>query len=351
MIPHSRPWLTADDLEAVERVLRSGQIGQGAVASAFEAAMGQRYSWPRPGVVVGSGSAALHLALLALGVGAGDEVVLPTYMCRSALDVVTAAGAHPVLCDVGEGYVVTPASVAPLVGRRTRALIVPHMYGRFVDVDAFRPLGVPIVEDCAQAMGGRDGGRLVGDVGVFSFQPVKCLTTGEGGMAVACDPALHARLRAIAGGATGGRAVFAPMPDTAAALGLSQLRRYDQALARRRLIAERYRAALGEAAAWLLRRTEWARTMHFRFVMSAEGGLDRAAPVFAARGIIVRRGVDALLHRAIGASDRTFPVATELFETTVSVPIYPALADADVDTCAAALGAWARSLAYQSTVM
>lgn len=351
MIPHSRPWITAEDLDAVAAVLQGEMIGQGAVTARFETAMSHRLGISRPGVAVGSGSAALQLALLATGVGSGDEVVVPTYMCRSALEVVRSTGATAVLADVGPTFVVTPSTVAPLLGSRTRALVVPHIYGIFADVEAFRPLGIPIVEDCAQAVGGPEPWRLAGDIGVFSFQPAKCLTTGEGGLAVSNNAGLLRRLRELRDGGASGRAVFAPLPDTAAALGLSQLQRYDAALARRRWIAETYRSALGERAGWLLRRTPWQRTMHFRFPVSCPGGLDAAQADFARHDIMVRRGVDELLHRVVGLPDRAFPVATELFETTVSIPIYPAMSDAGVALCAGALETWAARTSYQSTLM
>lgn len=349
MVPHSRPWITAEDLDAVAVVLRSGMIGQGAVTARFEAAMSHRLGISRPGVAVGSGSAALQLALLAIGVGPGDQVVLPTYMCRSALEVIRSTGATAVLADVGPTFVVTPSTVARLLGPRTRALVVPHIYGIYADVEAFRPFGIPIIEDCAQALGGPEPWRLSGDIGVFSFQPAKCLTTGEGGLAVSNDAGLHVRLRGLRDGEARSRVVFAPLPDTAAALGLSQLHRYDSALARRRWIADTYRSALGDAADWLLRRTPWERTMHFRFPVSCPGGLDAAEADFARAGVVVRRGVDELLHRWVGEPDRAFPVAAELFKTTVSIPIYPAMSDADVTTCASALGSWASCRSYQST--
>jgi UDP-4-amino-4-deoxy-L-arabinose-oxoglutarate aminotransferase len=341
MISHSRPWVTEADLAAVDAVLRSELIGEGTTTARFEAAVSRWLDVEQPGVAVSSGAAALHVALLALGVNAGDEVILPTYVCRSVLDAIRTIGATALLADVGPEWVLTPSNVTPLISARTRAIVVPHIYGIFAEVAAFRSFGVPIVEDCAQAIDRPDRWKMAGDVGVFSFHPTKCLTTGEGGLAVARDPILNERLRAVRDGGTAIRRVLAPLSSVAAALGLSQLARYDTSLARRRRIAVRYRHALGDAATTLLRRTPWDRTMHFRFVMSSDGGVDASVAAFARRGIIVRRGVDELLHRIVGESDRRFPVATELFETTVSVPIYPALSDSDIATCADAVTVWA----------
>jgi dTDP-4-amino-4,6-dideoxygalactose transaminase len=337
MIPHSRPWISAADTDAVASVMRSDMIAQGATTATFEASLSRWLDLPHPGVAAGSGAAALHLALLAIGVGAGSDVVLPTYVCRSVLDVVLSTGARAVLADIGEEFVITPSNVAPLVSARTHALIVPHIYGIFADVAAFRAFGVPIIEDCAQALVRAESCRVTGDIGIFSFHPTKCLTTGEGGLAVALDPELNDRLRSARDGGRRTRAVFAPLSNVAAALGLSQLARYDDALARRRGIAEQYRLAMGGAASSLLRRTPWDRTMHFRFPISYPGGFEAAEEPFARDGVVVRRGVDELIHRLVGRPDQAFPVATHLFDTTVSVPIYPALSEDEVLACARAL--------------
>jgi perosamine synthetase len=343
VIPHSRPWLCSADLDAVAAVLRSELINQSSTTANFEAAFSRWLGLDEPGVALASGAAALQVALVALGVHAGDEVILPTYVCRSVLDAVRAAGAAPRLADVGPEWVLTPSNAAPLVGARTRAIVVPHMYGIFADVASFRTFGVPIIEDCAQAVDRPERWRMAGDVGVFSFHPTKCLTTGEGGLAISRDPSMNRRLRTVRDEGGDTARVLAPLSNVAAALGLSQLARYDASLARRRVIAAEYRAALGPAAGMLLRRTPWNRTMHFRFVMSAEQGFDAGAASFARRGVTVRRGVDELLHRIVGESDRAYPMSTELFETTISIPIYPALSDSEIATCSDALAVWASS--------
>ncbi len=301
MIPHSRPWIDGADLEAVASALRSGMVAQGRATDAFERAMSGWLGMERPGVAVASGAAALQLALVALGVRAGDEVILPTYVCRSVHDAVCTTGATPVLADVGPEWLLTPSNVRPLVRSSTRAIIVPHLYGAFAEVAPLRELGVPVIEDCAQALDRPERWKVAGDVAVFSFHPTKCLTTGEGGLAVARDPVLNERLHRVR--EDDARRVLAPLSDLASSLGLSQLARLDATLARRRQIAATYRQALGDTAVELLRRTPWNRTMHFRFVLTAAGGFEAAAAAFAARGVTVRRGVDALLHRQAGLSD------------------------------------------------
>lgn len=331
---HSRPWITEADRQAVAETLGSGMLGQGTRVRQFEDALAH---WCKAagGVAVGSGSAALHLALKELGIGAGDAVVFPTYVCTSVLEAVLSTGAEPLLCDVGADWVVTPAEVARVLRPEVKAIIVPHMYGIFADVAAFRAFGPPIVEDLAQAVGAR-GRALQGDVGIFSFHPTKCLTTGEGGMAVSANPARVEALRRIRDGKPESpRArLFAPLSEMAAALGMSQLGRYEQMLARRARIARAYREGLAPVCPGALPKSSLD-CMHFRFPLRMAGGLERVAARFLAEGIVVRRGVDRLLHRDLGLSDKAFPMSVAHFDQTVSLPIYPALSDEELQHCVA----------------
>lgn len=334
-IPHSRPWLTADDLSAISAALDSCMIGQGARVEELE----QRLAgWvgAAGGVATASGTAAVCLALRALGCAPGREVILPSYICRSVLEAVLATGATPVLCDNGPAWVMEPANVAPHLTPRTQAIIVPHVFGIFAEVAKFRQFRVPVVEDFAQAVGHPQAPVLAGDIGIFSFHPTKCLTTGEGGMCVASDPVLLGRLQSArrSDHAAGGSRAFSPMSDLTAALGLSQLERYPFALARRKEIAARYDRALAGGVARCAPGNPT--TMHFRYPLRVEGGITRYAQLFSDQGVVVRRGVDELMHRVLGLPDGEFRQATEAFAETVSLPLYPSMPEADLETCLAA---------------
>ena len=152
MIPHSRPWITDEDTQSVDRILRSGMIAQGAQVQAFEEQIA-RYVGAPDAIAVGSGTAALVLALKALCADPDDEVILPTYVCRSVADAVVQAGLTPVFCDVGENWTMTADTVAPHVSGKTRAIIVVHLYGIVVETSCFRRFGVSLIEDCCQAFG------------------------------------------------------------------------------------------------------------------------------------------------------------------------------------------------------
>src|SRR5581483_4626199 len=148
--------------------LRSEMIGHAETTARFEATLGHWVGGRYPGVAVGSGAAALHLALTALDLREGDEVIIPTYVCRSVLDAVRAVGARPVIADVGPSWVMTPGNVVERMTSRTAAIVVAHMYGIFADIDAFRQFNVPIIEDCAQAIGWCREWPISGDIAVFS---------------------------------------------------------------------------------------------------------------------------------------------------------------------------------------
>lgn len=330
---HSKPWITAEDEAAVQAVLVSGMLAQGVHARRFEEQMTQWLA-AAGAVAVGSGGAAIELALRALDCGPGTEVILPTYVCRTVLDAVVAVGAKPVVCDVGRNWVIEAKNITPHLTARTRAIIVPHLYGVYADIAAIRGLGYPIIEDAAQALGSTAQHTTQGDLLVLSFHPTKCLTTGEGGMVLSQNAALIARCRE---GRDGGERIFgrqfSPLSEISAALGLSQLARYPEFLRRRYEIAQRYRKILGQLWGIDLGWLDRVNTMFFRFPFKRPGGLDSCRADFAHKGIHVRRGVDQLLHRLLEISDAPFPSAVAHFSDTISLPIYPALEANQLESC------------------
>lgn len=338
LVFHSRPWITDEDISAVREVLETSMLGQGERVRCFEQRLAAWFN-AKDGVAVGSGSAAIVLALRGLGVTHGDEVVMPTYVCRSVLEAVLTVGATPVLCDAGPEWVITPASAMRAMSVRTKAILVPHLYGLFADIESFCSLGVPIIEDCAQALDGEKRRSLRSDVAVFSFHPTKCLTAGEGGIAISSNTDVVKRMRMLRDGCGDGfhSRLFSPLSDLAAALALSQLNRYDQGLARRREIAAHYLSVIEATSPTVVSRATLERGMFFRFPVRIAGGAAACQDEFYALGVMVRKGVDALLHRGLGLSDTEFPVAVQHFATTVSLPIYPALTQTQEDSCVNAI--------------
>lgn len=320
MIPHSRPTLGEEDLRALSAVLSDGMLASGGRARRLEDQLAARLGLAGARAT-SSGSAALLLALAALEVGPGDEVVLPTYVCRSVWRAVRARGAAPVLCDVeDEDWCASPATVELALTPRTKAVIVVHPFGIAADASGIRDLGVPVIEDACQALGAPGVGQA-GELCVLSFEATKLLAAGEGGAVSSRRPEL---LRC----ADAADQIRHPLSDLQAALALSQLARFDAFLARRRALAERYLSALPGVAARLPSELR-GRSVFFRFPLRVEGDrFEALRAAFAARGVHVRRGVDALLHREFAVAG-SFPGAEACFRETLSLPLYPSLSDSE----------------------
>jgi len=338
LIPHSRPWISEDDAQAVRAQLVSGLVAQGAMVETFERQVG-RYLGGVHTIAQSSGSAALALAFKVLGIQQGHEVILPTYVCRSVLEATMAAGAIPVLCDVDESGVITPETVGPHVTAKTRAMVAVHVFGHPCNVALLKQMRVPVIDDACQAFGLSVNGEMagtIGHLGILSFHATKCLTTGEGGMLVSRDAELAERARYM----TDGSAVPVPrhdarLSDLQAALGVAQLARYSQFIERR----DRLRAQFATVARnqGIEVGATGQSNMLFRFTVRTSKPFDVVAKDFRTRGVVVRRGVDALLHRLLGMGDAGFGTAVRLFERTVSVPMYPSLNDDEASAIADAL--------------
>jgi len=334
VIPHSRPTVGEADLHAVAEVLKSGLIAQGDKVAGFEQEMATMLG-VKGGVAVSSGTAGLHLALLALDVGEGDEILLPTYACSALLHAVRAVRAIPrfVDCDPST-FNMDPDSAREACSPRAKAVIVVHSFGLPADLDDLQGLGLPLIEAAAQALGAFHRGRpvgSVGDVAVFSFYATKLITTGEGGMLLSNDERVLAVARDLRESDRKGndRTRFNyKMTDFQGALGVTQLRRLPSFLERRQIVASAYRASLQELPLQLPLGSPDALRVYYRYVvngpLSAEGYLARLQGL----GVEARRPVFQPLHRCLGL--KGFPGADEAWERAISLPLYPSLSDDEI---------------------
>jgi dTDP-4-amino-4,6-dideoxygalactose transaminase len=193
MIPAAKPNIGADEREAVDRVMRSGMIAQGPEVAAFETEFSAALAPGRACVAVSSGTSGLHLGLIAVGVGPGDEVIVPSFTFAATGNSVALAGATPVFADIDpRTFCLDPASVVAAITPKTRAILVVHLYGQAADMDALVKIaskhGIMLLEDAAQAHGAKFNDEFVGtfgDFAMFSLYPTKNMTSGEGGM-VSC---------------------------------------------------------------------------------------------------------------------------------------------------------------------
>jgi dTDP-4-amino-4,6-dideoxygalactose transaminase len=340
---HSRPWVSEEEIAAVAAALRAGQLATGEQVRRFEAEVA-RAAGQREGVATSSGTAALHLALLALGVGRGDEVLLPSYVCTAVLNAVHHAGARPVLCDVEEETGnLDAADARRRLSGRAKAVIVVHLFGHPADLEGAQGLGLPVIEDCAQALGAGWRGRPVGSVGrisVFSFYATKVISTGEGGMACSSSRELVERMRALRD--YDERDDYEvrynyKMSDLQASLGLAQLGRLPANLARRAALAGRYDAALGDLGVRLPARRKGCGPIFYRYVVQTDR-LEEALCGFAARGVEAKRPVFRPLHHYLDGAAPRLPVTDKVYARALSLPIYPGLSDEEAGRLLEAAG-------------
>ena len=204
MIPAAKPIIGDDERAAVDRVMASGMIAQGPEVAAFETEFGEIVGGSHC-VAVNSGTSALHLGLVAAGIGPGDEVIVPSFTFAASANSVALAGATPVFADIEPmTFCLDPAAVRAAITPRTAAVMPVHLYGHPAPMNEIMALaeqhGLAVIEDAAQAHAASLGGRPVGTFGTFaafSFYPTKNMTTGEGGMIVTDDPELERRARLL----------------------------------------------------------------------------------------------------------------------------------------------------------
>lgn len=204
-IPPAKPIIGDDEREAVDRVLRSGMVAQGPEVAAFESEFSRHFVEGRPVVAVNSGTAGLHLGLLAAGVGPGDEVIVPSFTFAATANSVALTGATPVFADIESAtFTLDPAAVSDAITARTRGILPVHLYGHPARMNELTTLaeqrGVSLYEDAAQAHGASLGGRPVGTFGefaMFSLYPTKNMTSGEGGMVAAADAGIARKVQLL----------------------------------------------------------------------------------------------------------------------------------------------------------
>ncbi len=335
IIPHSRPTLTDSENQAVFSVLESGQIAQGPRVLEFEKQF-SRYIGRKEAAATSSGTAALHLALLALGVKDNDDVIVPSFVCTAVLNAVFYTGANPVVTDVNpETHNISVDSVRKAVTQQTKAVIVPHMFGCPAEMEKLSELGIPIIEDCAQAVGSDYKGQKAGNFGilsVFSFYATKVLTTGEGGMVVCDSEELAARVKDLRD--YDSKQDYAvrfnyKMTDVQAALGLSQLSHLEEFLDKRRTIADQYFSEFKDCGFLLPVRKKGREHIYYRFVVKTEDDASVFLKRLQQKDILCQRPVFIPLHVCLGLSG--FAQTTEAWKKTVSIPLYPSLTEEEIE--------------------
>lgn len=349
MIASAKPLIGDDERAAVDRVLRSGMIAQGPEVAAFEAEFAAIVGGRRC-VAVNSGTSALHLGLVAAGIGPGDEVLVPSFTFAASANAVVLAGATPVFVDIEpDHFCIDPVAVESSITDRTAAIMPVHLYGhpaamhRLVAIA--RRHSLAIVEDAAQAHGAELDQRPVGawgTVAAFSFYPTKNMTAGEGGMVVTDDPAIERTVRLLRNQGMERRyeneivGHNARMTDIGAAIGRVQLAKLAGWNETRRKNAARLDACLTGVTVPSV--APAARHVYHQYTIRSDDR-DRLSARLAAQGVPAQVYYPTPIHRLPSFGlDLDLPETERAAAEVLSLPVHPALTDADVDAIGQAVG-------------
>lgn len=367
-IPYGRQWVDEDDIAAVVEALRSDWLTTGPMVDAFERMVAERVGAAQA-VAVSSGTAALHAAMFALGIGPGDEVIVPPITFAATANCVLYQGGTPVFADVDScTLLIDPEQVRKRISPRTKAIIAVDYAGQPCDYDALREIAagynLSLVADACHALGATYKGKPAGslaDLTVFSFHPVKHITTGEGGLVSTDNPSFVSRMRRFRnhGISSDHRQRSAAgawsyemedlgynyrISDFQCALGISQLGKLSAWLRRRLEIAGRYDAAFHGTSIEPLKVAPQVSHAYHLYVVKLKGRHRRAQTFSRLRELGIGTNVHYVpvyLHpfyqKTLGTRRGLCPVAEEAYEQILSLPMYPKMTDVEVARVSAAV--------------
>lgn len=355
------PLTGPEELALVAEVLESGYLTQGPRAAEFERLVAARVGVTH-GFATSSATTGLHLALHALGVKPGDEVIVPDFSFPATANVVVEQGAIPVFVDIDLGtFNMDPSLLEAAITPRTTAIMPVHAFGLVADMDPINAIaarhGIPVIEDAACALGatyGRGEAGSLGTVGVFSFHPRKLITTGEGGMVTTSDDDVAQRIAILRShGAVRGPLYLSfvdagynyRLSDVHAAIGIAQMARLEHILARRRELATTYGALLSTIPGVTVPVVPDKNLHSYQsYVVLLAEEIDRDAVIVAMkeRGIETTLGTYSLhlqpyYRERFGIDDSALPRATRAHHSALTLPLYPQMSDDDLATVATAL--------------
>jgi perosamine synthetase len=368
----SRPSLGDEEWHAIHESISSGWVMQGPKVKEFEQKFAQLHN-VKYAFATTSGTTALHLALLALGVGPGDEVIVPSYSWISTANVVLYCNATPVFADIdAQTFNLDCAQIERLLSKKTKAIMPVHLFGLCADIDAIKEIapGIPIVEDAACAAGalykGKPAGSL-GDIGCFSFHPRKTITTGEGGMVTTSNSdyadliatyrnhgAQNSKIIAFEPGKTIKFSEFNVlgynyrMTDIQAAMGIVQLSKLEKFITERTLLAQRYFELLADIP-WMIcprfpknHKHSWQAFVCLIDTKKAPCSRDELMKTLENAGISSRPGTMAIhltgyYSKRFELEPDTLPISKQCEYNTIALPLHNCMSISDVERVVAAI--------------
>ncbi len=340
IIKHNKPLLGKDELNAVDEVIKSEWIIADSQVKKFEKSIARMNKF-KYAVALNSGTAAIHLALLSLGVKNSDEVILSAFTVADPLNAINYTGAKTVLVDVEKNsFDIDVEQIKRKITNKTKAIIVPHMLGSFAKIEELENLGIPIINDCAQSIGGIYKGKPIGSYGdltIFSFYATKLITTGQGGMVLTNNKRRAKFMRDTIdyNGRKNYKVRFNyPMTDLSAAVGNVQFKKLDSFIKRRREIGLIYQDAIKDKNISFFPNYKVDYSNYYRFVLkfTSRKKRDDAKKLFIKNRItaIVPIKEYELLYNCISENKKDYPNSLEMAKTCLSVPIYPALEEEEI---------------------
>ncbi len=339
-IKHSKPFVDEKDIKAVAEQVKSANHATQEKVRQFENQLKQLIS-QKYAKATSSGTTALHLSLLSLNIKKGDEVIIPDYVCQDVLHAVHHSKAVPVLADISDDFNISAKTIQPLITKKTKAIILPHLFGIPVDINPIIELAkkynILIIEDCAQSLGAKfKDNTLTGSKGIisiFSFYATKIISTGQGGMILTSNPKISQNLQQLT--------TYDKTPeynisynynltDIQAVLGISQLKKLSFFIRRRKEIAEKYNKAFQNLPIILI---DYKSGFPFRYIIKLKNKQhkDKLKQELNRKNIEAKEPVFKPLHHYLNLPSSKFPNSEKAFNTLLSIPIYPAMTDEEVE--------------------
>lgn len=330
-IPHSNPTISHREAKAVYDAILSGNLAQGSLVEKFEKKFSQ-FQKIKYSAATNSGTSALHLALRALKIKKGDEVIMPSFVCTALLNAIYYVGAKPKVVDVDkDDFNISVHDVKRNLTLKTKAMIIPHMFGQTADLSPLLKLDVPIIEDCAHSIGAQYKGKPSGSFGVlsvYSFYATKMMTTGEGGMVASNDSSLINQIkdwRDYDHKLSYEIRFNYKMTDLQAAMGITQLSQLPLWIKKRKKIARCYQHGLAKCDLILPIVKPDRDHIFYRFIVKIKRNKSRFMSTLREKGIACAAPIFCPIHRYLNLNG--FPVTEGLIKEAVSIPIYPSLTD------------------------